>query len=74
MPLISPFNPNPVRTVACRLALFLQARSTQADSPIYRVEISWDGNWEDGDTEIQRHLTINVIEADVPKAIRVSAF
>lgn len=62
MSLILPFNLNPVRTGACRLALFLQARSTEADSPMYRLEISWDGLWEDGDTEIQKHLTIRIDE------------
>jgi hypothetical protein len=62
MPLLAPFNLNPLRTAACRLALFIQARSTQSDSPMYRVEIAWDGNWESGDAEIQTHVTINVTQ------------
>jgi hypothetical protein len=60
LPLIVPFRLQAQRFAKSNLALFLQARSTQADSPVFRVEISWDGEWEDGDTEIQRHLTIKV--------------
>jgi len=30
------------------------------------VEISWDGIWEQGDTEIQKHLTIDVKESERP--------
>jgi hypothetical protein len=59
-PLITPFSLNAQKNEGCRIALLLQARSTQADSDIHRIEISWDGNWEDGDTEIQRHLGITV--------------
>ena len=51
LPLIVPFSLQAQRQTKCRLALFLQARSTQADSPVFRVEIAWDGDWEDGDTK-----------------------
>jgi hypothetical protein len=63
------FTPNSMRAErndSCRVALFLQARSTQVDSPMYRVEISWDGTWEPGETEIQRHLRIAIQELQSP--------
>lgn len=62
MPLITPFSMSATKNARCRIALLLQARSTQADSNVFRAEISWDGVWEDGDAEIQSHLQINVSE------------
>jgi hypothetical protein len=60
LPLIVPNSLQAQRQSKCRLALFLQARSTQADSAVFRAEIAWDGEWEDGDAETQRHITIRV--------------
>lgn len=36
------------------------------DSPIFRVQIAWDGKWEDGDQEMKRHLIIKALNN--PKA------
>ena len=41
----------------------LQGRSAEGSSLPIRVRISWDGEWEDGGVEMQRHLKINVLEA-----------
>jgi hypothetical protein len=43
---------------ACIIIASLQAKSNQVDSPICRFKIAWDGDWEDGDTEMKRHLHI----------------
>lgn len=60
-PLIQPFNLNTTKREACRFVVTLQARSTEADSPFIRIQIAWDGRWEDGDHEMQRHLTLRVL-------------
>ncbi len=62
MPLITPFSMVAQKTIPWRVVLLLQVRSTQADSRFFHVEISWDGLWEPGDAEIQKHLTIDVQE------------
>jgi hypothetical protein len=41
----------------------LQARSTEGNSPITAFRISWDGQWDDGDAEMARHLIIDKIAA-----------
>jgi hypothetical protein len=55
-PLIVPLNLNVRRQERCRIVASFQAESTQADSPILGIEVFWDGDWEDGDVEMQRHL------------------
>lgn len=62
LPLFVPNDLQVRRQNSCRIAASFQARSNQADSPIIRVEIAWDGLWEDGDTEIKRHMKMKVIE------------
>ncbi len=67
MPLITPFSMvAEKKTGPWRVALLLQVRSAQADSPFFRAEISWDGVWEAGDTEIKRHLKIKVTQEEEP--------
>jgi hypothetical protein len=60
LPLIIPYSLPVRRTEPCRLVMSMQVRSTQADSPIFSIEISWDGKWDDGDTEIKQHLKIRM--------------
>jgi hypothetical protein len=59
MPLILPNNLNAHWNGQFRLVASLQARSNQVDSEVVRIEISWNGSWEDGDVEMRRHLVIN---------------
>jgi hypothetical protein len=59
LPLIVPLSLNARRQERCRIVASLEARSNQTDSPIFRIEMSWDGDWEDGDTEMQRQLKIS---------------
>src|SRR2546430_1853369 len=61
LPLIIPLSLAARREEKFRMVISLQVRSTQADSRIFRIGISWDGNWEDGDIEIQRHLKVTII-------------
>jgi hypothetical protein len=62
LPLIAPLNLDARREQRCRIVVSLQARSNQVDSPIFRIEIAWDGDWDDGDTEMRRHLRIRPLE------------
>ena len=58
MPLILPNNLAVRWTGKCQFVAHLLARSTQVDSDVLRVKVSWDGGWEDGATEMQHHLKI----------------
>ena len=46
------------RKEACTIVVSLQAKGIQADSPICRIKIAWDGKWEDGEIEMKRHLRV----------------
>lgn len=48
------------------MTLVLQARSTEGDSPIVSYRVTWDGQWEDGDAEMARHLIIRLVEPPAP--------
>ena len=61
-PLIVPFDLKVTRRNAARLILWVQAKSSETDSPVLRVEVSWDGQWHDGVQEMKRHLVITVID------------
>lgn len=56
--LIVPLTLNARRLEACTMIVSLQAKGTQTDSPICRIEIAWDGHWEDGNSEMKRRLVI----------------
>lgn len=61
LPLIAPYNLDVKRTQKSLFVLSLQARANETDSAILRVQISWDGGWEDGDLEMKNHLKVKVI-------------
>ncbi len=42
----------------CTLALFLQARSNQADSELTRFDVHWNGLWAEDGEEMKQHLQI----------------
>ena len=46
----------------CDLTLTFQARGDEGDSPL-RGRVAWDGQWEDGEQEMRRHLTIETLSA-----------
>ncbi len=62
LPLIIPYSLNARRQERSLMVLSLQARSEQADTGILRVQIAWDGRWEDGAQEMQRHLVVRVLD------------
>ena len=64
MPLIVPNNLNARRQGKCKFAAWLQARSNQADPQDIRIQVSWDGLWENSDTEIQRHLEVRELSPE----------
>ncbi len=65
-PLVAPFNLEVIRRTSANLILRVQARSNESDSKILSVRVSWDGQWHDGATEMQRHLVIRVITDEKP--------
>jgi hypothetical protein len=46
----------------CHFVATFQARATEADSNFLRVQVDWDGRWQDGAEEMQKHLVIKVID------------
>ena len=59
-PLLIPNNLPANLTGEMKLWVTLQARSTEADSNVLRVEIAWDGQWDTGEEEMARHLVLRV--------------
>jgi hypothetical protein len=44
-----------------KMLFTLQARGSEADSNVLRIEISWDGEWSDTRTEMRRHLVVKTL-------------
>jgi hypothetical protein len=65
MPLIVPNNLKARWQGKCKFVACVQVRSNQADSEVLRIQVSWDGEWEDGDTEMQRHLDMKELSSSV---------
>jgi hypothetical protein len=61
MPILVPNNLPVIRIGACRFVLRLHVRSDEADSAESRIQVSWDGIWEDGDFEMNQHLKVEVL-------------
>ena len=57
-PLIVPNNFPLQKRTATTLVVSLQAKSNEGESSIARFQIAWDGEWEDGDIEMTRHLVV----------------
>ncbi len=57
-PLIVPNNLSAVRREPATMVVSLQARANEGESEITRFQISWDGQWEDGETEMANHLVV----------------
>jgi hypothetical protein len=49
------------RAEASEFVASFQVKSTQCDSDIVRIRFSWDGRWEDGETEMQTHLKVKIL-------------
>lgn len=60
-PIILPYNLERQIKGPCHLVLSFQVKSTQSDSDIARFRIDWDGNWHDGDAEMQNHFKIKML-------------
>jgi hypothetical protein len=41
-----------------RIRVWLQARSTEADSPFKMFDISWDGTWAESEEEMKKHFIV----------------
>jgi hypothetical protein len=51
---------NKFRKEKFRLRVWLQARSTEADSPVTKLEISWDGTWAEAEEEMKKHFIVKL--------------
>jgi hypothetical protein len=60
-PLIQPFNLLSSWQDKVRFVLSIQARGIESDSDVFRVEISWDGQWADDTIEMAKHLVIQPV-------------
>ena len=58
MPIIEPSNFQRSYYTRTHLWVTLMATADETDSPTMRLEIAWDGEWNDGNIEMARHLTI----------------
>lgn len=56
--LIVPFTLQARREDPGIIVVSLQARSNQIDSPICRIQLAWNGRWDDGVSEMKSHLVI----------------
>jgi hypothetical protein len=62
LPLIAHYSLEVKRHQKSLIVLSLQVRANEADSAILRVQISWDGGWDDGIQEMKKHLIVKVID------------
>jgi hypothetical protein len=44
-----------------KMLFTLQARGSEADSNVLRIEISWDGKWSNTRTEMRRNLVVKML-------------
>ena len=57
-PLFPANNLNAQYTGQCDLKLSFQAKSSEIDSRVIIIRITWDGTWHDGITEMQQRFKI----------------
>jgi hypothetical protein len=55
---IRQYNLKDVWEAAFKIVITLQARSDEVSSQIYKYQISWDGEWVEGEKELSKHLEI----------------
>lgn len=61
LPLVAKYSLEVKRHQKSLIVLSLQVRSNEADTAILRVQISWDGGWDDDDQRMKNHLKVEVI-------------
>jgi len=63
--LIFPINVPVQIKEACKIIVSLKAKGVRTDSPICRIEIGWNGKWDDGDDEMTGPLEIKQLEDEI---------
>jgi hypothetical protein len=58
LPLLRPYTPKTEWPGSHRMIVTLQARSIECASNLLRVEISWDGQWQDDEIAMSRHMVV----------------
>jgi hypothetical protein len=51
-----------IRRVPFSMVLSFQVRSAEASSPIQKIQLSWSGQWHDGENEMANHLVIRQLK------------
>jgi hypothetical protein len=59
---IAPLSLDTKRRGAATIIATLQARSTECESNVLAVRISWNGEWSESETELRRHLTVKPMQ------------
>lgn len=57
-PLVAPLNLNAKHRGTTRMRILLQARAVEADSELLHIEVSWNGQWADGDKEMAGNMVV----------------
>lgn len=63
-PLLQPNNLTRQYRQPTKLILSIQAKSNEVDSPVLRIQVSWDSQWHDGAQEMAQHLVVKVLDQD----------
>lgn len=45
-----------------QMIVTLQAQAAEANSDLVRIQIAWNGGWEDGEAEMAKHLVIRTVD------------
>jgi hypothetical protein len=57
-PVFVPYNLSAAKGQSWEFAASFQGKSSEVDSNVLRLQVSWDGRWESGEREMQTHLKI----------------
>jgi hypothetical protein len=60
-PLFKPYNLNIIHAGSADFVLCLQARSDKGESPLTKIRIKWNGEWNDGELEMSKNVSIKII-------------
>lgn len=60
--LITPNVPDTTYRDNCSIVCTFQARGINVDSNIIKIEIAWDGQWNDDTSKMKNHMVVKEIK------------
>ena len=63
LPIITPMNLAKDWVTKTHLVASFQAKASDCDSRIVRVEMAWDGQWEAGNAEMHKHFKLRILDS-----------